>query len=179
MGPVAKWIKLLPDEEESLFPLMVKGIVSQVDVIDTENGYATFQIADDEETILCRENLWLDKSAFVAGNELAVGDTVVIAGYGQCVEKTNAVLHGYVYAHSQYVSTNSSVDDVKEGNMTMYAEGRVLTIYATPAREVVVYDVMGRVVASAKAAERMTLMLPASGCYIVNGDGLIEKIMIE
>ena len=179
MGPVAKWIKLLADEEESLFPLMVKGIVSQVDVIDTENGYATFQIADDEETILCRENLWLDKSAFVAGNELAVGDTVVIAGYGQCVEKTNAVLHGYVYAHSQYVSTNSSVDDVKDGNMTMYAEGRVLTIYATPAREVVVYDVMGRVVASAKAAERMTLMLPASGCYIVNGDGLIEKIMIE
>ena len=76
---------------------------------------ARFDISDDGTTInqfYCYNTKWLDNSDFVTGNEVALGDEVVIYGQVQNYMGNTPEIKGYVYSHStpkNYEITNLQV----------------------------------------------------------------------
>ena len=76
---------------------------------------ARFDISDDGTTnnqFYCYNTKWLDNTAFVTGNEVALGDEVVIYGQVQNYMGNTPEIKGYVYSHStpkNYEITNLQV----------------------------------------------------------------------
>ena len=76
---------------------------------------ARFDISDDGTTnnqFYCYNTKWLDNSDFVTGNEVALGDEVVIYGQVQNYMGNTPEIKGYVYSHStpkNYEITNLQV----------------------------------------------------------------------
>ena len=76
---------------------------------------ARFDISDDGTTanqFYCYNTKWLDNTAFVTGNEVALGDEVVIYGQVQNYMGNTPEIKGYVYNHStpkNYEITNLQV----------------------------------------------------------------------
>ena len=76
---------------------------------------ARFDISDDGTTnnqFYCYNTKWLDNRAFVTGNEVALGDEVVIYGQVQNYMGNTPEIKGYVYSHStpkNYEITNLQV----------------------------------------------------------------------
>ncbi len=76
---------------------------------------ARFDISDDGTTnnqFYCYNTKWLDNSDFVTGNEIALGDEVVIYGQVQNYMGNTPEIKGYVYSHStpkNYEITNLKV----------------------------------------------------------------------
>ncbi len=76
---------------------------------------ARFDISDDGTTanqFYCYNTKWLDNTAFVTGNEVALGDEVVIYGQVQNFMGNTPEIKGYVYSHStpkNYEITNLQV----------------------------------------------------------------------
>ena len=179
VSPIAQWIRTWSDEEISQFPLVVRGVISQIEQIDVVNGTATFAISGGDETIICYENKWLENTNFATGDEMEVGDTVVIRGYGQHKDNTVPTLHGYVYDYHVYQGSTSAVDKIEDESMDIRVQGTHLTIIAPLARDVRVYDFMGRLVVQAPAYSPMELTLPTTGYYIIHCGDIIQKIIIE
>jgi hypothetical protein len=64
---------------------------------------ARFDITDDgvdENGFYCYNTKWLDNSDFVTGNEIKLGDEVVILGYLQNYNGNTPEIKGYVYQHT-------------------------------------------------------------------------------
>ena len=64
---------------------------------------ARFDISDDGSTnnqFYCYNTKWLDNSDFVTGNEIKLGDEVVILGYLQNYNGNTPEIKGYVYQHT-------------------------------------------------------------------------------
>ena len=76
---------------------------------------ARFDISDDGTTnnqFYCHNTKWLDNSDFIAGNEVTLGDEVVIYGQVQNYMGNTPEIKGYVYSHStpkNYEITNLQV----------------------------------------------------------------------
>ena len=64
---------------------------------------ARFDISDDGSTnnqFYCYNTKWLDNSDFVTGNEIKLGDEVVVLGYLQNYNGNTPEIKGYVYQHT-------------------------------------------------------------------------------
>jgi hypothetical protein len=64
---------------------------------------ARFDISDDGSTnnqFYCYNTKWLDNSNFVTGNEIKLGDEVVVLGYVQNYNGNTPEIKGYVYQHT-------------------------------------------------------------------------------
>lgn len=64
---------------------------------------ARFDISDDGTTnnqFYCYDTKWLDNTDFVTGNEIKLGDEVVILGYLQNYNGNTPEIKGYVYQHT-------------------------------------------------------------------------------
>ena len=64
---------------------------------------ARFDISDDGSTdkqFYCYNTKWLDNSDFVTGNEIKLGDEVVVLGYLQNYNDNTPEIKGYVYQHT-------------------------------------------------------------------------------
>ena len=76
---------------------------------------ARFDISDDGSTnnqFYCYNTKWLDNTDFVTGNEIKLGDTVVVLGNLQNYNDNTPEIKGYVYNHStlkNYEITNLQV----------------------------------------------------------------------
>jgi hypothetical protein len=76
---------------------------------------ARFDISDDGSTnnqFYCYNTKWLENSDFVTGNEIKLGDEVVVLGYLQNYNGNTPEIKGYVYNHStpkNYEITNLQV----------------------------------------------------------------------
>lgn len=91
----------LSHTDETAVPYLVKGIISRITSYDvTQYSRARFYISEDGGTnneFYCYNTLWLNNSNFTTGNEIAVGDTVVIYGNLQNYNGTTPEIKGYVY----------------------------------------------------------------------------------
>jgi hypothetical protein len=113
---------------------------------------ARFDISDDGSTnnqYYCYGTKWLDNSHFTTGEEIAVGDKVVIYGQMKNTNDNQSQIKGYVYQHDK----QSGVDDV------VVNSGCEL------------YDIMGRKVTQ-------TTSLPC-GIYIMRTGDKITTIYIN
>ena len=177
------WVCQLPSDELAAMPVYVQGIVSQVDAIATTLGDATFYISADgskTKSIYCNPIKWLNNTDFMTGNELAINDTVVIAGNVQYTDMTTPTMLGYVYDHRKgQLKANVSIHSITDNNFSLSVQGKQLTICSSHACETRIYNIAGDIVALALAAERQTVLLPVAGCYIVRHGDIVKKIMIK
>ena len=177
------WVCQLPSDELAAMPVYVQGIVSQVDAIATTLGDATFYISADgskTKSIYCNPIKWLNNTDFMTGNELALNDTVVIAGNVQYTDMTTPTMVGYVYDHRKAQPKNNvSVHSIMDNNFSLSVQGKQLTICSSHACETRIYNLAGDLVALAPAAEQQTVLLPVAGCYIVRHGDIVKKIMIK
>ena len=177
-----EWVSQQTNFEQSVMPLYVHGMVSAIDSLPTTNGSACFSISHDGSTasaLYCRDSKWLDKSNFVTGNEIGLNDTVMLVGYLQLSDTSTPTLQGYIYDYRRYVpGTNTSVSDIQD-SMQINIEGNILHLHYAHARETYVYDLMGKLVATAPASTTCALTLPNAGCYIVHAGNLVKKITIQ
>ena len=110
--------KALSHTEVTEMSYFVSGIISEMrntpeQIIQYKS--ARFDISDDGTTnnqFYCYNTKWLDNSDFVTGNEIALGDEVVIYGQVQNYMGNTPEIKGYVYSHStpkNYEITNLKV----------------------------------------------------------------------
>ena len=115
---------------------------------------ARFDISDDGSTdkqFYCYNTKWLGDTGFVTGNEVKVGDKVVILGQLQNYSGNTPEIKGYVYSHNGRI-TNNDLPIVKDNTYT-------------------IYDLMGR-------AYRSTDNLQA-GIYIIQTGNTTTKVYIK
>ena len=139
-------IATLPDADATAVPYLVRGVVSQL--VNTpeqikNNGSARFYISDDGTTdghLYCYNTYWLNNVCFATGEELAVGDTVVVCSPLQKYASVTPELpRGYVYYHAKapekhefairiHVPEASGLDT--SGGLLVYfrADGKLYTI---------------------------------------------------
>ena len=112
---ITKALKHTDVTEMSYF---VSGIISNMRNTPAEivqYKTARFDISDDgttENQFYCYNTKWLNNTAFVTGNEVALGDEVVIYGQVQNYMGNTPEIKGYVYSHStpkNYEITNLQV----------------------------------------------------------------------
>ena len=115
---------------------------------------ARFDISDDGSTtnqFYCYNTRWLDNSDFVTGNEIGVGDQVVVLGQLQNYNGNTPEIKGYVYSHNGRITSND-LPIVKDNTYT-------------------IYDLMGR-------SYRSTDNLQA-GIYIIQTGNTTTKVYIK
>ena len=115
---------------------------------------ARFDISDDGSTdkqFYCYNTKWLGDTEFVTGNEVKVGDKVVILGQLQNYSGNTPEIKGYVYSHNGRI-TNNDLPIVKDNTYT-------------------IYDLMGR-------SYRSTDNLQA-GIYIIQTGNTTTKVYIK
>ena len=177
------WVCQLPSDELAAMPVYVQGIVSQVDAIATTSGDATFYISADgskTKSIYCNPIRWLNNTDFTTGNELAINDTVMIAGNVQYTDMTTPTMVGYVYDHRKAQPKNDvSVHSIMDNGFSLSVQGKQLKVCSSYACETRIYNLAGDLVAMAPAAEQQTVLLPVAGCYIVRHGDIVKKIMIQ
>ena len=113
---------------------------------------ARFDISDDGTTnnqFYCYNTKWLDNTDFVTGNEVKVGDKVVILGQLKNYSSNTPEIKGYVYKHSAGPGHATDIE------APLFQE------------ELIIYDMMGRQWHNANH-------LPA-GIYLING----KKVFIR
>ena len=113
---------------------------------------ACFDISDDGSTnnqFYCYNTRWLGDREFVTGNEVKVGDKVVILGQLQNYRGNTPEIKGYVYKHSAGPGHTTDIE------APLFQE------------ELIIYDMMGRQWHNANH-------LPA-GIYLING----KKVVIR
>jgi hypothetical protein len=74
---------------------------------------ARFDISDDgasHDQLYCENVKWLSNSNFTNGNEIALGDEVVIFGSMQCGEGSIPTINGHVYSHNG--QTSAGIEDI-------------------------------------------------------------------
>ena len=110
--------KALSHTEVTEMSYFVSGIISEMrntpeQIVQYKS--ARFDISDDGTTnnqFYCYNTKWLNNSDFVTGNEIALGDEVVIYGQVQNYMGNTPEIKGYVYSHStpkKYEITNLKV----------------------------------------------------------------------
>ena len=115
---------------------------------------ARFDISDDGSTdkqFYCYNTKWLGDKEFETGNEVKVGDKVVILGQLQNYSGNTPEIKGYVYSHNGRITTND-LPIVKDNTYT-------------------IYDLMGR-------SYRSTDNLQA-GIYIIQTGNTTTKVYIK
>ena len=83
---------------------------------------ARFDISDNGTTnnqFYCYNTKWLGDTEFVTGNEVKVGDKVVILGQLQNYSGNTPEIKGYVYSHNGRI-TNNDLPIVKDNTYTIY-----------------------------------------------------------
>ena len=132
----------LSHTDETVVPYLVKGVISQITSYDvTQYARARFYISEDGSTsneFYCFNAKWLNNTSFTTGNEIAVGDTVVIYGNLQNYNGTTPEIKGYVYQsikHAKFYYTLSVTAD--EGGtvdinplLETYPEGTTVSLSA-------------------------------------------------
>ena len=111
---------------------------------------ARFDISDDGSTnnqFYCYNTRWLGDTEFVTGNEVKVGDKVVILGQLQNYSGNTPEIKGYVYKHSAGPGHTTDIE------APLFQE------------ELIIYDMMGRQWYNANH-------LPA-GIYLINGKKVV------
>ena len=122
--------KALSHTEVTDMSYFVSGIISNMRNTPeqiVQYTQARFDISDDgttENQFYCYNTKWLDNSDFVTGNEIALGDEVVIYGQVQNYMGNTPEIKGYVYSHStpkNYEITNLKVR-TEGGNLSFSFE---------------------------------------------------------
>ena len=117
---------------------------------------ANFYISDDGTTynpFYCHNTRWFGNQDFATGNEIAVGDKVVILGQLQNDNGSTPEIQGYIYKHTDKFGNNTAIEDI------------------TSLKIITFYDIMGRQWNSIND-------LPA-GVYILNTNEGVKKIHIN
>ena len=115
---------------------------------------ARFDISDDGTTnnqFYCYNTKWLGDTGFVRGNEVKVGDKVVILGQLQNYSGNTPEIKGYVYSHNGRI-TNNDLPIVKDNTYT-------------------IYDLMGR---SYRSTDNLQ-----TGIYIIQTGNTTTKVYIK
>lgn len=134
----------------------VSGIVSNIhntpeDI--AQNKVACFDISDDgasHNQLYCENVKWLSNSNFTNGNEIALGDEVVIFGSMQCSEGSIPTINGHVYSHNG--QTYAGIEDIILENGSA------------------IFDIMGRRVSTNKLT---------TGVYVLRTGDKTKKIYIN
>ena len=98
--------KALSHTDLTAMPYFVEGIISTMRNTPeqiVQYTQARFDISDDGSTnnqFYCYNTKWLDNTDFVTGNEIKLGDEVVILGYLQNYNGNTPEIKGYVYQHT-------------------------------------------------------------------------------
>lgn len=139
-------IAALPNADATAVPYLVRGVVSQIVNTSAEiaqYGSARFYISDDGNTagqLYCYNQLWLGNRHFSTGEELAVGDTVVLCTPLQkYASVTPELSKGYVYYHAKapekhlfairiHVPETSGLDTSNGLLVYFRADGKLYTI---------------------------------------------------
>jgi hypothetical protein len=81
---VARVLEIVKAGEQTTDMVYLKGVITNIKEIDTNQfGNATFSISDTKNgmtTFLIYRCMWLNGAKFSTGNEIAIGDTVVVQG---------------------------------------------------------------------------------------------------
>ncbi len=108
----------LPNTNETTMSYFTRGIISTMRNTPSQIAQyqtARFDISDDGQTaneLYCFNTRWLNNTPFVTGNEIQVGDEVVIYGSLQNYQGNTPEIKGYVYNHTfgdEYAITNLTV----------------------------------------------------------------------
>ena len=134
----------------------VSGIVSNIhntpeDI--AQNKVACFDISDDgasHDQLYCENVKWLSNSNFTNGNEIALGDEVVIFGSMQCSEGSIPTINGHVYSHNG--QTSAGIEDIILENGSA------------------IFDIMGR---------RVSTNNLTTGVYVLRTGDKTKKIYIN
>lgn len=165
VGMLNDWVSQFPSAEPTNTIIYVQGIVSQIDDIATPEGNASFYISDNgsqTNALYCHPVQWLDNATFVTGVEIALHDTVVIAGNMHYIDLIKPAIQGYVMDYKKYVPPmGTGVESPSHAGDTY------------------IYDIMGRLVAVKPANEQDIVELPQAGYYIMRCGDTVEKIMIK
>ena len=165
VGMLNDWVSQFPSAEPTNTIIYVQGIVSQIDDIATPEGNASFYISDNgsqTNALYCHPVQWLDNATFVTGVEIALHDTVVIAGNMHYIDLITPAIQGYVMDYKKYVPPmGTGVESPSHAGDTY------------------IYDIMGRLVAVKPANEQDIVELPQAGYYIMRCGDTVEKIMIK
>jgi len=117
------WTQNLTHTDETAMPFLVEGVISQITSSSSDMvmyGNAHMYISEDGSSnnqFYCYSTKWLDNTNFTTGNEIAVGDTVVIYGNLQNYNGTTPEIKGYVYQHKEKVQPEGE-DPVLDINFT-------------------------------------------------------------
>ena len=79
--------------------------------------------------------------------------------------------------YTAYFDGNSGIDDIDRENLSIYARGNEIVVEGAGSEEVIVYDVMGRIIY--RGRERRTVAVPSAGVYMVKvGDYPSKKVVV-
>lgn len=158
--PTSKAIALaknMEGEEWTEMSYFVKGIVSDISDSPEEiaqKRYACFNISDDgtsNEQLYCDRTKWLGNNYFTYGQEINVGDEVIIYGQMQHQMGNTPAIKGYVYSHNGNTSARSEEIVIENGST--------------------LYDIMGRKMGDIEQV--------AAGIYLLRNGNQITKIYIN
>lgn len=158
--PTSKAIALaknMEGEEWTEMSYFVKGIVSDISNSPEEiaqKRYACFNISDDgtsNEQLYCDRTKWLGNNYFTYGQEINVGDEVIIYGQMQHQMDNTPAIKGYVYSHNGNTSARSEEIVIENGST--------------------LYDIMGRKMGDIEQV--------AAGIYLLRNGNQITKIYIN
>ncbi len=135
--------------DSTYLPYFVKGIVSNMRSSNSDmvvNHCARFDISDDGSTtnqFYCYNTRWVNDTDFTTGNEIALGDTVVVCGHLQNYLGTTPEIKGYVYHISKKKVESSTELDLQftHGYVRGYAENnKELHLYSNSENTEMVFD---------------------------------------
>lgn len=183
VGLVYDWVHKFQTADPTNQFVYVEGIVAQIDAIATAAGDATFSISANGATnkaLYCPQAKWLAEADFVTSEELALRDTVVMWANMQLADATTPTLIGYVHDFRKgEPGGNTSLPMLSDDDCLISVQGKQVMLHSAHACEIYIYNLAGRVVAMAPAAQQHTFLLSQAGCYILRHGGAIKKIIIQ
>lgn len=129
----------------SWIPYLVRGVISDFNNTPAQiaqYGSAQYYISEDGTTanqLYCFRNYWLDNRRFTSGDEIGLGDTVVVYAPMMNYQGTPELYYGYIYEHTAAAPVETALDDVQTVGCEKMLRNGVLYIR----REEAVYDVLG------------------------------------
>ena len=122
----------LPNTEETKMQYLVRGTISNMRNTPeqiVQYGSARFDISNDGTTdnqLYCYNTRWLDNTDFVTGEEIAVGNEVVVLGALQNYNGNTPEVKGYVYEFNKF----PTYTDFSIKNLTLVSVEDMLVTFA-------------------------------------------------
>lgn len=155
----------------------VYGVITDIEDIDTNRGYATFTIADNTGSIYCYHLYNVGNKKFTSDNQIKVGDIVVIRSLIKHYKAKNSqtsiyeLVKGYI---KELNNTATGLDNQVAADYNLIANNGQIYITNPTGHNMHVINAIGQTLYSGPAT---TLTLP-HGLYIVSIDNMPHKVRL-